>query len=75
MAQTFSDSDQGVISVSAGSQTAGTEIILTDAGGSTVISYTPELDFSVIILSSPDIVSGETYTLTVGETSGEFEAD
>lgn len=74
MAQTFSDSGQGVISVNAGSQTAGTAITLTDADGNTLISYTPELDFSVIILSSPDIVSGETYTLTVGDTSGAFEA-
>jgi len=38
------------------------------------IFYTPELSFAVVILSSPDIVSGETYTITVGSASGEFEA-
>lgn len=74
MAQTFSDSKQGVISVSAGNQSAGTEIILTDSEGNTVLAYEPELSFSVIILSSPDIVTGETYTITVGSTSGEFTA-
>lgn len=74
MAQTFSDSEQGVISVSAGEQSAGTEITLTDAEGNTLISYTPELDFNVVILSSPDIESGQTYTLTAGDVSGEVEA-
>ncbi|HJA66862.1 MAG TPA: carbohydrate-binding domain-containing protein [Candidatus Mediterraneibacter cottocaccae] len=75
MAQTFSSSEQGVISISAGTRSAGTQITLTDAAGNELISYTPELDFNVVILSSPDIVSGETYTITVGESSGEFEAE
>ncbi len=74
MAQTFSDSKQGVISVSVGNQPAGTQITLTDKNGNTVISYAPELSFQVVILSSPEIVSGETYTITVGSQSGEFEA-
>lgn len=75
MAQTFSDSSQGVIAVNAGNQAAGTRIILEDASGNTLFDYTPELDFSVIILSSPDLVKGEGYTLTVGNQSKEFEAN
>lgn len=75
MAQTFSDSEQGVIAVSVGSQSAGTQITLTDSKGNVVISYAPELNFAVVILSSPDIVKGQTYTITVGTASGEFEAD
>lgn len=74
MAQTFSDSEQGVIAVSVGNQAAGTEITLTDSQGNVVITHAPELSFGVVILSSPDIVKGETYTITVGEASGEFEA-
>lgn len=62
MAQTFSDSTQGVIAVNAGQRAAGTLIILTDQKGNTVMSYTSELDFNVVILSSPDIISGDTYT-------------
>ncbi|MBQ6844135.1 MAG: hypothetical protein IJO60_05820, partial [Agathobacter sp.] len=65
----------GVISVSVGNQQAGTEIILKDASGNTIISYKPELSFGVVILSSPDIVKGETYTITVGEDTGEFVAE
>ena len=74
MAQTFSDSEQGVIAVSVGNQLAGTEIILKDTSGKTLISYKPELDFAVVILSAPDIVKGQTYTITIGSQSGEFEA-
>ena len=74
MAQTFSDSEQGVIAVSVGNQAAGTEITLTDSQGNVVITHAPELSFGVVIFSSPDIVKGETYTITVGTASGEFEA-
>lgn len=74
MAQTFSDSEQGVIAVSVGTQAAGTQITLTDADGNTIISYAPELSFAVVILSSPEIISGKTYTITVGTASGEFTA-
>ena len=75
MAQSFSDSEQGVIGVKVGSQTAGTQITLTDSNGTVLISYTPELDFAIVILSSPEIKKGETYTITVGEASGNFEAE
>lgn len=74
MAQTFSTSEQGVIAVNVGSQAAGTHITLTDGGGNTVISYTPALSFSVVILSSPDIVKGESYTISVGSATGTFAA-
>lgn len=75
MAQTFSDSEQGVIAVSVGNQSAGTQITLTDSKGNVVFSYAPELSFGVVILSSPDVIKGDTYTLTVGSASGEFAAD
>ena len=75
MAQTFSDSKQGVIAVTVGNQSAGTKILLKDKNGNTIIEHTPELNFAVVILSSPDIKSGEKYDITVGSTSGEFEAD
>jgi len=74
MAQTFSDSEQGVIAVSVGNQSAGTKIVLKDKSGNIIIEHTPELNFAVVILSSPDIKKGETYTITVGSQSGEFEA-
>ena len=74
MAQTFSDSKQGVVAVSVGNQAAGTQIVLKDKNGNTVLEHTPELNFAVVILSSPDMVKGENYTITVGTQSGDFEA-
>ena len=74
MAQTFSDSEQGVVAVSVGNQPAGTQITLKDKNGKTVLEHTPELNFAVVILSSPDMVKGESYAITVGTQSGEFEA-
>ena len=75
MAQTFSDSEQGVIAVSVGNQSAGTQITLTDKNGNCIISYTPDLSFGVVILSSTDVIKGETYTITVGSASGDFAAN
>ena len=75
MAQSFSNSEQGVVAVSVGNQASGTQIILKDSKGNTIISHTPELDFAVVILSSPDIKKGESYTFTVGSQSGKFEAN
>lgn len=74
MAQTFSDSEQGVIAVSVGNQSAGTEIVLKDADGNTVFTYAPHMSFAVVIISSPDLVIGQTYELQVGAVNGEVQA-
>ena len=74
MAQSFSDSTQGVVALKVGSRAAGTEIQLADASGKVLITRTPELDFAVVILSSPEIVKGETYTITIGGVSEIFKA-
>lgn len=75
MAQTFSSAEQGVVSLSVGNQSAGTAITLADQNGNTLLSFAPEMSFQVVILSSPDIVSGETYTITIGTTSSQVVAD
>lgn len=74
MAQSFSDSEQGVIALRVGSQSAGTKIVLKDSDGNTIITYSPELDFEIVIISSPDIVKGETYTLCVGSFQTSIDA-
>jgi len=74
MAQTFSDSSQGVIAVRVGNQPARTEISLSDESGNTVVTYTPELSYAVVIISAPDMVKGESYVIRVGNTSAEFSA-
>ncbi len=74
MAQSFSDSDQGVIAIQVGTQSAGTQITVTDSSGQVYFSHAPELSFQVVILSSPDLVSGQTYTITVGSQSDQVTA-
>lgn len=75
MAQTFSSSEnQGVIALSVGNQSAGTEVVLKDASGQKIVSVTPEENFAIVIFSTPDIQKGESYTVTIGDLSGEFEA-
>ncbi len=74
MAQTFSDSEQGVVAVSVGNQSAGTKILLKDQSGKTIFEHTPELNFAVVILSSPEIQKGATYSISVGSQSAEMEA-
>lgn len=74
MAQTFSDSKQGVISVRVSEQSAGTTVTVKDSEGNLLFEFTPELSFNVVIVSSPEIISGETYTITAGTVSGESEA-
>lgn len=74
MAQTFSDPGQGVIAVSVGEQSAGTAVTILDKDGNEIVSFEPELSFAVVIVSSPDLESGETYTLTVGNQSGDVAA-
>ena len=75
MAQSFSDCEQGVVAISVGNQSAGTKILLKDKSGNTIIEHSPELNFAVVILSSPDIKKGDTYMVSIGSESGEFEAN
>lgn len=74
MAQSFSDSTQGVIALQVGNRSAGTRITLKNTSGNTLISHAPELDFAVVILSSPELVKGETYTIEIGSDTSDFEA-
>lgn len=75
MAQSFSESGQGVIAVNVGGQSEGTQIGLTDSSRNEILAYTPELSFSVFIYSSPDIVKGESYTVLIGSDSGTVTAN
>lgn len=71
MAQSFSaSSEQGSIMVRAGG-TEGTEITVADENGNVLISRIAEQDFSCVIISCPELVIGNTYTMTVGSASGE----
>ncbi len=75
MAQNFSSAEnQGSIMVNFSSTIeAGTVVALLDEDGNTVLSYTSNKEFQNIVISSPKIEEGKTYTLyTGGSTSGEL---
>lgn len=48
------------------SQSAGTEVKLSDSTGTTVMSYTPAKAYSIAVFYSADIKSGQSYTVTAG---------
>jgi len=51
---------------------AGSEITLTDADGNVIIAYTPEKAYQSVVISTPKLVSGATYTLTSGDQTAEI---
>ena len=67
MAQTLSSSEQGIITINVGNQNAGTTLTLTDSKGKVLLTQTPKLPYNLVILSSPDLVSGESYTLSISD--------
>lgn len=75
MAQSFSDSEQGVIAINVGAADAGESITVLDANGTELLSHTPELSYNVFIFSSEELVKGETYTVTVASSSEEVTAN
>ncbi len=68
------DSTQGAIMVSASGQ-KGTELSLSDAEGNVLLSRTADQSFNIVILSCPEILQGETYTLTIDVESMEITMD
>lgn len=75
MVQSFSSSEQGVIMLRVDKQPAGTTIKLSDSEGNILLTHTPDLEYEVVILSSPDLSSGQSYTVTAGSLSQEVTAD
>ncbi len=75
MAQTFSESKQGLISLNVGNRTAGTVITVKNNDGKEIINHSPELNYAVVIVSSPEMEKGQSYTVSVGEDSESIEAN
>ena len=51
------------------------EKTVKDSNGNSVISYGVEYSCVMVIISSPDLVKGGTYTLTIGSISGSVQAE
>ena len=67
MAQNFSEGAQPFAFAQVRGQ-ADQTVTVKDQAGNTLVSYTPKASFDSIIVSSPDFVEGQTYTLVVGDS-------
>ena len=76
MAMNFGDtSTQGSILTNNVKGEAGTEIVLKDVVGATLVSYTAEKAFGSVVISCPGLTVGSTYTLSVGDSDTEIVMD
>jgi len=68
MAVTFGSSSEqcSLMYTYQSTQSAGTLVTLTDADGNVVASFAPDKQYQNVVISSPDMVSGSTYTLYSG---------
>ena len=68
MAMNMSEATQGSILVNFNASYSNEEITVTDSDGNTIISFTSTKSFNSVMVSSPDLKKGETYTISIGET-------
>jgi len=54
---------------------AGTKITLTDADGAEIVSFTAAKQFNSVVISSPALAQGETYTLAIGDQTEDVMLD
>lgn len=76
MAENFGDSStQGVMMVTVNSQAAGSAVSLSDRSGNELVSWTPEKEYTSVIISCPEITTGQEYTLTTGSDTTQITMD
>ena len=67
MAVNFGEkSTQGSILLNTGSQEAGTDIVLADASGTELLSWQSSKNYASVVISCPEILQGESYTIKAG---------
>ncbi|MBO5337481.1 MAG: carbohydrate-binding domain-containing protein [Lachnospiraceae bacterium] len=52
---------------------AGSEVKLLDGAGKELVSFAPKTSYNCVVISCPEIVQGNTYTLSAGTESQEIE--
>lgn len=76
MAENFGDSStQGVMMVTVNSQAAGSAVSLSDSSGNELVSWTLEKEYTSVIISCPEITTGQEYTLTTGSDTTQITMD
>lgn len=76
MAEGMSDSSkQKVLMVKLGEQMEAGNVVLTDSEGNVIVSYTALKSYDCVIISTAEVESGATYTLTTSGTTTEVTAE
>ena len=76
MAEGMSDSSkQKVLMVKLGEQMEAGNVVLTDSEGNVIVSYTALKSYDCVIISTAEVESGATYTLTTSGTMTEVTAE
>ena len=76
MAEVMSDSSkQKVLMVKLGEQMEAGNVVLTDNEGNVIVSYTALKSYDCVIISTAEVESGATYTLTTSGTMTEVTAE
>ncbi len=73
MAQNFTTASQGSMLVTLSSTQSEGTVSLTGGSGNELASYTFDKSFNSVLISTPDIEEGATYTLTAGSESQSIE--
>ena len=66
MATNFTSATQGTVLLTVGNQTEGSEIKVTDSSGNVILSADSVSSYQTILVSSPDMTKGSSYTITAG---------
>ena len=76
MAEGMSDSSkQKVLMVKLGEKMEAGDVVLTDSEGNVIVSYTALKSYDCVIISTAEVESGATYTLTTSGTTTEVTAE
>lgn len=76
MAEVMSDSSkQKVLMIKLGEQMEAGNVVLTDSEGNVIVSYTALKTYDCVIISTAEVESGATYTLTTSGTTTEVTAE
>lgn len=73
MAETFSSDSTQCSALVGLSGSAGDTITVSDSSGNVIVSGTAGASYACVVVSSPDMAQGETYTVSNGSSSVEVE--
>lgn len=77
MLQAFSEDSQQPVLVRffEEKKSGGSALSVEDSGGTPILEYAPQKEYSVLIFSSPELAKGENYRITAGEESAQAQIE